>query len=166
MSRFPNDCNNPPSFRPRLIGCVSQDIRMARAIGECYQCELYAIAAYLWRSLLCERQDRELSTLCEQYAREEIEHFRLLGELIVSLGGRPALYTQVKIDPANYPREDGAACVRQMMCEAIADERQMIDRYQTLMGKSSDRVVRSILAGLISDAHRHVERLESTFCGA
>lgn len=165
MSRFSNDSNNPPPFRPRLIGCVVQDLRMAHAIGECYQCELYAIAAYLWRSLVCERKNNALSACFEQYAREEIEHFRLLGELIVSLGARPALYTQVKIDPMRYSQEDAVACMRQLVREAIADERQMVDRYQTLMGKSGDRVVRSILAGLISDAHRHIEGLENLSCG-
>lgn len=162
MNRLPNDAGNRP-FRPCLSGCVAQDLRMARAIGECYQCELYAIAAYLWRSLMCERHDRDLSELFERYAREEIEHFRLVGELISSLGGVPALYTQVRIDPARYGNVNDGGCVSRFLSEAIADEKQMIDRFQTLMGKTNDRVVRSILTHLVADEHRHMEQLQRNF---
>ena len=159
MSQLPN--NNKTPFRPTLAGCIARDGRLARAVGECYQCALYGIAAYLWRSMMSETQDRELSMLFDCIARDEIEQFRLLGELIAALGGVPTLYTQVRIDPAHYGQAMGAQFLSRLIREAIGDERQMIDRYQTLMGRTGDRVVRSILSQLLSDEHRHLERLQA-----
>ena len=158
MSQLPNDAQKTP-FRPTLEGCVARDPRLARAVGECYQCALYGIAAYLWRSLMSEKRDRELSRLFDRLAREEIEQFRLLGELIAALGGVPTLYTQVRIDPARHGQPTEAQFLSRLIREAIGDERQMIDRYQTLMGRTCDRVVRSILSQLLSGEHRHIEQL-------
>ena len=160
MSQLPNDAQKQP-FRPTLSGCVAQDHRLAHAVGECYQRELYLIAAYLWRSLMSEKHDRELSQFFDLYAREEIEHFRLVGELIAALGGTPMLYTQVRIDPTRYGPLTAARFLAQLVGESIHDERLMIDRYQTLMGKTGDRVVRSVFSQILSDGHRHVERLSS-----
>lgn len=158
MSRLPKDASCPP-FRPVLEGCVVRDYRMARALGELYQSELYTIAAYLWRSLMSEKHDRDLSDLFDLFAREEIEHFRLVGELISALGGIPMLYTQIRIDPSRYVEKTGTQFLERLMREAIRDGKRMVDCYQTLMGQTNDRVVRSVLSHIISDEHRHIEQL-------
>ena len=158
MSRLQKDASCPP-FRPVLEGCVVRDCRMARALGDRYQSELYTIAAYLWRSLMSEKHNRGLSDLFDLFAREEIEHFRLVGELIASLGGVPTLYTQIRIDPSRYVGETGSQCLERLVREAIRDEKRMVDRYQTLMGQTNDRVVRSVLSHILSDEHRHIEQL-------
>ena len=158
MSRFSNDAPNPP-FRPALSGCVAQDRHLARAVGETYQWGMYLIAAYLWRSVMSETRDSALSDLFDRCAKEEIEHFRLLGELASALGGAPRLYTQVRIDPARYGAPTETGFLTRLVREAICEEKQMIDRLQTLMGRTCDRVVRSVLSQMISDEHRRVERL-------
>ena len=159
MNRLPNEPSHPP-FRPKLDGCVSCDRRLARAMNECYQNVLYTIAAYLWRSLVVESCDGVLSETFDSLAREEIEHFRLLGELIHALGATPALRKQVRIDPERYRADSKENCCASLLRDAIRDEKYMIDCYQTLLGQTDDRVVRSILSHLLSEEHRHAEQLQ------
>ncbi len=153
-----------PYFRPALPeGCVAKDRHMARALLGCYQGELYAIAAYLYRSLLTEHGDRTLSELFEMLAKEEIEQFRLVGELITALGERPILRTQVRIEESAACKEHTIRRTR-LLEESLHEEKCMIERYQTLMASTEDRVVRSILSHLLSDGHRHAERLREAVC--
>jgi bacterioferritin (cytochrome b1) len=165
MSQLPN--NNKTPFRPTLAGCIARDGRLARAVGECYQCALYGIAAYLWRSMMSETQDRELSMLFDCIARDEIEQFRLLGELILALGSNPTVKTQVRVSPLEW-REgvcgSHEAAIRTMLEESVQLEKNASDRLQTLMGGTEDRVVRSLFAYLISDAQRHIEHLRAAIC--
>lgn len=148
-----------PSFHPQFCGCVAHDPKMARAVTELYEEELYAISAYTYRSLLYDRSDLFLDL-----SKDEMKHFRLLGELILALGGNPMIRTQVRVD--GYELERGSTCVSghactQMLNDSIREEKLAIDRYQTLMGCTNDRIVRSVLAGLVDDEQRHVEWLRA-----
>ncbi len=144
-------------------GCVARDIHMARMLQGCYQGELVAIAAYLCRSRQAEHCDRALSELFDELAHEEIAHFRLVGELIAALGGVPAVQAEVCIKPVCVPREKLAAVLVQ---RSLRQLRSMTDAYQTAMGQTGDRVVRSLLSGLTANLHRQTEILKKQLIDA
>ena len=147
----------PPPFRPQLCGCVAHDPRLARAVEELYEEELYAICAYTYRRLLGTRAE-----LYADISKDEMRHFRLLGELILALGGNPVIRTQLRVDACELGRGSAQASERacgQLLQESIREERRTIDRYQTLMGCTDDRIVRSVLSGIVDDEQRHVEWL-------
>lgn len=151
-----------PPFHPRLQGCVAHDRRMSHALEDCYAAELHAVAAYTYRSLLCEPADRTLSDLFNTLALEEIEHFRLLGELIIALGGNPTLRTRVQVEPFPLCHGDLACTEREARCmieDAIREEKVLVDCYETLMSRTEDRVVRSVFSHLIADEQAHVGSL-------
>ena len=151
-----------PPFHPKLQGCVAHDRRMSRALEDCYAAELHAVATYTYRSLLCEPADRTLSDLFNTLALEEIEHFRLLGELILALGGNPTLRTRVQVEPFPLCGGDRSCTDREamrMIEEAIREEKALIDCYETLMSRTEDRVVRSVFSHLIADEQAHVNAL-------
>ena len=147
-----------PPFRPSLDGCVGRDLRLARMLTDCYLNELYAHAANTYRSLLCEKGERTLSDLFDELAADENEHFRLLGGLILALGGDPMIRTQLGVG-GNITACDGRWGMR-MLDDALCEKKKMIDRYQTVMGHTQDRVVRSVLLYLLENEERHVERLQ------
>ena len=159
MNQNSHENKRIPSFQPQFCGCVAHDPKMARAVAELYAEELYAISAYTYRSLLCDRSD-----LFSDISKDEMRHFRMLGELILALGGNPMIRTQLRVD--GYELERGSTCLSgrsctQMLHDSIREEKRTIDRYQTLMGCTTDRIVRSVLAGLVDDEQKHVEWLRA-----
>ncbi|MBR3895394.1 MAG: hypothetical protein IKJ35_09685 [Clostridia bacterium] len=152
-----------PAFYPTLEGCVARDLRFAAALEESYMEELGAVAAYTYRSLLWARREPDAAALFERLAKEEMLHFRMLGELILALGGNPVIQANMRVQGIE---RDGRSGIKResrgraaLYADSIREERRGIDRYQTLMGRTQDRVVRSVLAHLLSDEHRHVEAL-------
>lgn len=160
--------NNRPKrsemFHPTPNGCVLQDLRFARALEELYADELNAIATASYRSMLCEECDQELSALFYEQMQDEIQHFRFLGELILALGGNPTLRTQIRVETmhrSDDPRSSCAKLSEELLYVALRDKRRSIDRYQTMLGRTQDRVVRSLLCQLIDEEQRHSERLKN-----
>ena len=159
MNRNHHDKNQDSSFHPRFCGCIAHDPKMVRATEELYVEELYAISAYTYRSLLCDRSD-----LFMDLSKDEMRHFRLLGELILSLGGNPMIRTQIRVEACELDRREAYASpkgCRQMLADSIREEKHAIDRYQTLMGCTNDRIVRSVLSGIVDDEQRHLEWLSA-----
>ncbi|MBQ9759850.1 MAG: ferritin-like domain-containing protein [Clostridia bacterium] len=142
----------------------ARDPRLARLLGECYRAELCSVAAYTYRAAVTEPHSKELSDAFDRIATDEMEHFRLLGALIVSLGGEPMLRMRWQSGegvPSSGDTRERAIAEGRMLSEAIEEERCEIDRYQTLMGQTEDRIVRSFLCQILSDEERHVARLKT-----
>ena len=160
----PNFSNFPlhKRFHPIPEGCVVHDARLARATEELYAEELAAVASASYRSMLCESCAPSLAGFFHEQTYDEIAHFRFLGELILALGGNPAIRSQVRVEPMRVATDGGAdpgimACA--VARAALGDKRRSVDRYQTLLGRCEDRVVRSLLLALIDDEQRHAEYL-------
>ena len=156
-----------PSFRPHFVGCVAKDVRFAQMLEEMYAEELAAVAADTYRSLLLEALGGRLCEAFDRFAMEEIAHLRLVGELCAALGRFPMLRAQIRMDPRRLgvsAEPVTGTCVESMLREAIREENRSIDRYQTLMGKTQDRVVRSTLAYLAEEEQRHADALEEMLC--
>lgn len=149
-----------PVFRPNLAGCVAKDLRMARWIEECYAGALASMAAYTYRSLMTEQSDPDLSRQLDGMSAEKAEHFRLLGELILALGADPGLRAQIRVGGSERRSRDGGERTA-LLRDALREEKWAVDRMQTLMGRTEDRVVRSLLSYLISDGERCISVLEA-----
>ena len=146
-------------FRPPLRGCVAKDLRMAGAIEHCYVDTFASIAADVYYSLILAPVNRSLSELFDDLATEELDQFRILGELMLALGGDAALRTvpRGRWNRTQRRGSDGVGAAQVSLC--VAQKEQNIDRYETLMAHTGDRVVRSVLAGLLGRERRMYERL-------
>ena len=146
----------------RPVAC--RDSRPLALMEDCYRAELSSVAAYTYRSLVTEGISGELSALLDRIAVDECEHFRLVGSLIVSMGGNPIIRSRVQTEPYDFgglsPQKTEITICR-MLREALQEEREEIERYQTVMGRTDDRILRSFLAQIIADEERHVSGLKS-----
>lgn len=154
MERSREDCvGRVPRFRPPLSGCVARDRHYAAALEGAYVDAFSAIAANIYRSLILLEHDRGMSDTYEWIAQEKLEAFRTLGELILALGGDAALCRYQR------PRRGGGTGDEGYLCACRAECARSIDRYETLMGRTGDRVVRSVIAGLLAGERRIMEKL-------
>lgn len=151
-----SDSIRVPRFRPPMEGCVAKDRRLANAFKICYIDTFASIAANIYRSLVCLGHDRRAAELFDCIAEEDLEHFRLLGELILALGGDASMRGVRGGCTGGTGQDDTAA----FLVDVCRERRCNIDRYQTLMGKTGDRVVRSVLTKLLSSEQRIVEKCE------
>lgn len=152
----------PPRFRPVLCGCVTGDPGLARAVAQLCGEEIGMVASYTYRSILAERQSPAASELFERFARDSMERYRTLGDLILALGGDPGIRTEVRsrrVRPGRPSLAGRAETPERMRDDSVAEERRLTDRYQTLMGRTDDPVVRSVFSGMIAETERHVAML-------
>ena len=155
MERNREECaGRMPRFRPPLAGCVARDRHYAAALEGEYVDAFSSIAANIYRSLILSERDRGTSDTYEWIAQEKLEAFRTLGELILALGGDAALRQYRR------PQRGGCGTGAEGYLRACRTEcERSIDRYETLMGRTGDRVVRSVIAGLLAGERRIMEKL-------
>lgn len=151
-------------FHPSLSGCVAKDGRMAHALEGCYLDALYETAAQSYRAVLCEESDGELSALFAGLGEDALWRFRLIGSLIREMGANPTVRAQLRVDayePNGICHEIELRERERMIRDAIREKKREVDRMESLMGKTQDGVVRSLLATLVGEARRNAERLEA-----
>ncbi len=145
-----------PQFRPPLAGCVGGDGRMASALNVFYCEALWGIVANVRRSLECRGKDLRGDGMFYDMAEGEMEEFRTLGELILALGGRLELCRQPSKTRLCMPCGDIPALIEQ----AAEAEKGRIAGYERLLSHTSDRVVHSVLTGLLARHRRNLSLLE------
>lgn len=158
------DSRPSPTFRPTLAGCVTRNPALARALEGLYLHALYSVAATTYRALIAERHDRTLAATLDEISVERSEHFRLLGDLILALGSNPVIRTELQVERITPDGKDSMrteALTAGLISRTVAEHKWSIDRMQTLMGSTQDRIVRSILAHLVDDEERHVQMLRA-----
>ena len=158
---YSSDSRANPPFRPTLRGCVARNPQLARAFSGIYQHTLYEVAAMTYRSLIAETTDHGAARLFDEIAIDAAEHFRLLGDLILALGADPCIQVNLCVEHAPRQKSAFSNFVIQMISDAKQEKKRSIDRLQTIMGKSADRVVRSVLSHLLDDESRHLAALEA-----
>lgn len=154
-----NEYIHYPPFRPSLRGCVGRDTRMAAAVYTCSAEAFFSISDNIYRSLVCRDCDTALSDLFEELAKTDLEHFRLLCELFHALNGVNGQKTPC------YPYRKRTSCsARNQDSPAVAalwERRRNVDCYETLMKRTEDRVVHSVLAKLLATERLFCRRLEA-----
>lgn len=160
MSDFEkNEYVHYPPFRPSLHGCVSRDARLAASLYTCCANAFFSISDNIYRSLVCRDSDTALSDLFEEIAERDLEQLRTLGELFLALSDADGRKT------TRYPYFKRNACPTRChntpVTAALWERRRNIDCFETLMGRTEDRVVRSILTKLLSVERLLCRRLEA-----
>ena len=148
-----------PPFRPSLRGCISRDARLAASLYTCCANAFFSISDNIYRSLVCRDSDTALSDLFEEIAERDLEQLRTLGELFLALSDADGRKT------TRYPYFKRNACPTRChdtpVTAALWERRRNIDCLETLMGRTEDRVVRSILTKLLSVERLLCRRLEA-----
>ncbi|MBE6588814.1 MAG: ferritin-like domain-containing protein [Ruminococcaceae bacterium] len=142
-----------PRFRPPLMGCVAKDLTLCRMLTGVWADTLSSLKYSLDGSLLSLAADHAVSDLLYRDAAEELEQLRVLGELIMALGGEGL----PEIRGGGRRRSRDSA---ELLLRAVSEKRRRIDLYETLMSRTGDRVVRSVLSGLITAERRMCARLD------
>lgn len=152
-------------FCPHFYGSVGQDERTGRHLLPCYGAAASMGLLYAYRGLMAEPFHAELCTLFEEIERDKRWHFRMLGRLILVLGVAPV--PAARLSPVAEPWERSLSAweknLPRLLHVCIRQESAGIERLQTVMGSTEDRVVRSFLAQLIGDEERHVRALQHFF---
>ncbi len=143
-------------FRPPLVGCVSGDRHVASALNRFYCEALHAIVTNVRCSLECRGKDQRADRLFYAMAEEELSELRTLGELILALGGRLALCRQKGEMLGGTQRIEVATLIRM----AMERESMRLEGYEMLLTRTSDRVVRSVLNGIMARHRRTLSLLE------
>ncbi len=154
-----NEYIHYPPFRPSLRGCVCRDARLSAAVYTCCSEAFFSISDNIYRSLVCRDCDTELSDLFEDLAQADLERFRILGELFLALSDADGQKT-----PRYAYRKRSACPTRNHDSPTLAalwERRRNIDCFETLMGRTEDRVVRSVFSKLLSTEHLLCRRLEA-----
>ena len=154
---------NHGAFPPLTADCVTRDLRLARAMEELYVESVALFASASYRAMLCRQISPQLEEFFFEQMHGEIDHFRALGDLILALGGIPTLRTQIRVEPISEAdlNAPGERRLAQRLCAAaIREKKHWVDRCQTLLGRSEDRVVRSLLLELLAAEKRQIEHLE------
>ena len=154
-----NEYIHYPPFRPSLRGCVCRDTRLAASLYTCCSDAFFSISDNIYRSLVCRDSDTALSDLFEEIAERDLEQLRTLGELFLALSDADGRKT------TRYPYFKRNACPTRChdtpVTAALWERRRNIDCFETLMGRTEDRVVRSILTKLLSVERLLCRRLEA-----
>ena len=156
-----NEYIHYPPFRPSLRGCVGRDARLAAAVYTCCSETFFSIAENIYRSLIFRDCNTNLSNLFEEIAETELEHFRLLEELLLALdetSKHPKVYS---------PCRKRSTCTQRsadsLPRATLWERRRNIDCFETLMGRTEDRVVRSVFSKILSTERILCHKLEP-FC--
>ena len=154
-----NEYIHYPPFRPSLRGCVARDARMAAAVYTCCSEAFFSISDNIYRSLTCRDCDTALAELFEEIAERDLERFRTLGELFLALSdtdGRKTVRSPAFKRNACAARNQGS-----IASAALWERRRNIDCLETLMGRTEDRVVRSVFTKILSTERLLCHRLEA-----
>lgn len=161
-------CGGERRYVQRARQMPQRDARLLVRLEDCYRAELTSVAAFTYRSLVTESLSGSLAALLDRIAVDENEHFRLVGSIIHSMGGDPQVRMRVQTEPycfANLTEGQSAATLSRMLGQAVREKREAIGRYQTLLGCTDDRILRSFLSQIISDEERHTAALSDAISG-
>ena len=154
-----NEYIHYPPFRPSIRGCVGRDTRLAAAVYTSSAEAFFSISDNIYRSLICKDRDTSLSDLFEELAQADLERFRTLGELFLALGEGE----KPKTPCYSYRKRASCSSHNQNphLQAALWERRHNIDCFETLMGRTEDRVVRSVFSKILAKEHALCHRLES-----
>lgn len=149
-------------FCPHFYGSVGQDERTGRRLLPCCSAAASGEILYGYRRRMAEFFHTELCVLFEEMEQDKRWHFEMLGRLILVLGVAPV--PAARLSPVAEPWERSRATWQQnlprLLNVCVRQESVGIERLQTAMGGTDDRVVRSFLAQLIGDEERHIRALQ------
>ena len=105
-------------------------------LTRCCMWEFASVSEYVYYSLLLEAEYLELSEIFERAALGCIEHFRVLGGVILALGADPALNMQIRQSRERWGLrgESSVEHIEQMISSAAERERRSVAVLSRLSG--------------------------------
>ena len=104
--------------------------------------------------------ENEFSKVFYDIAIDDLTHHNVLGEMIVRLGGEPALcsHSNIVFSGNDIERVKG---IRQILDTAIEMKEKCILNYKILLTKIPEKEIKNILEIILCDERKHKELLEN-----
>ncbi len=149
-------------FRPSPIGCIRKDPAFAGAVSLCAINALGTVTADIFRSLLTEQKNRELSALFEETASAELLQFRSLWQLTLALGGNPPVCPPRTPNCTRFLRREGEAGRFCLPEASHAQHRKIAEECRRLSVQSRDPVLTSLLIAVLKEEERLLSLLSQS----
>lgn len=152
-----NISRNPSAPYPSAEG-IMKNPRLINGAMAARCDELNTISDYVYYGIILAECHPALSELFEKLAMTEMLHFRLLGQMILALGGNPCVRTRVNSASVCVPP---TTCdVKRLLESAISGERKACVEYKRLAAEAcGDKVAEEIFCRLASDEESHAKML-------
>lgn len=140
---------------PRYAKMLKLDMASSRSTFTCS-------AQYLYQSCILAQTNPQLSKLLHNFAIDELHHTKVLGELIVALGGNPS-YSVVQYNRMmvwNGTMVSYTQTPAQMMSENVAVQKFLIQRYEEQMEAIREECAVEILKCILKTEHMHLSVFE------
>lgn len=120
--------------------------------------ELTAVNQYSFQSIYL-NDYIDLSNILKTISITEMEHIRILGELIKALGLTPYFisYINNKPIPWNSDYVNFTTNYREMLVSNINGENKAIEKYRNFLNETNDENIKKIIDRIILDEQKHVE---------
>lgn len=122
--------------------------------------ELTSLSSYAYQALITEPKDKRLSDILECISLTEMTHFRMLGKLIVKLGGDPVLYIPYNKNRRQYWNSsfcDNRYDQRAFINSNISSEKKAVENYKRAYELINDRFIRDVIKRIIIDEEHHIK---------
>ena len=153
---------NPGRTAPQnaMRGCECP--AFLRALQRAYADELSAVTDYTYASILLQRALPSASSLLLDISKDEMHHYRALGELLRELGASFALSARVTNTPYRLNEDEDShavAVTRRILRENLPKEQSASTSYQKLANVAKSEVARALLTELARDEEAHAVAL-------
>lgn len=150
--------NGPLSY-PSTDG-ITKNPRLASALVNSRMNELNSISDYVYFNIILQKEHPSLAELFEHIAMTEMIHFRILGKMIMSLGGSPAIRTNVV--NCNISLPPSKCDIKRLITSSIASERRAKSDYERLAREAGcDKNAAMLLCRIALDEENHAKLLAS-----
>ena len=150
---------------PSIDG-ITKDIEAANIISPAYaglHSELTAILQYTFQDINFRYQGLEyLASLLESISLAEMQHFELLGKMLIRLGVSPVM-SQIPPYKQNFFNTSAVSystTPQKMLIDSIEGELEAIRTYKSMVSKLKNEEVAAVIKRIILDEMLHVERLK------
>ncbi|MBQ3049489.1 MAG: manganese catalase family protein [Oscillospiraceae bacterium] len=125
--------------------------------------EFSAVAKYFYQHLILQKTHPELASDLMAVSVKEMQHLKLLGELIVNLGGDPK-FRNLEHSRESYwcgNRVNYSRNLQYLLMENIKDEQKSVAAYRLHICQIKNTSAQAVLEYIISDELEHIKIFES-----
>ena len=152
-----NISRNPSVPYPSADG-VMKNPRLINGVVAARCDEINTISDYVYYGIILAECYPALSELFERLAMTEMLHFKLLGQMILALGGNPCI--RARVGGASVCTPPTACDVKRLLESAIASEKKACAEYNRLAAEAcGDKFAEEIFCRLASDEDGHAKML-------
>ena len=142
------------------LKCINKNPHTAKLIQENFSSsisEYTAFCQYSYDYIVARTQNNDVAEAFNQIALVELEHMKIFGELIVSLGAVPYYKGdwKNKFWQGNFVKYN--TNLRTMLLCAISDEKKAIKQYEKSIELIDDTQIISLIQRIILDEELHIK---------